>query len=50
MLPTEEEQFEEYEKAAVLTKGYAATIRTLDIGGDKEIFRTWDFYEETNPF
>ena len=48
-LPTEEEQFEEYKKAAVLTKGMPLTIRTLDIGGDKDI-PYMGLTKETNPF
>ena len=49
LLPTEEEQFEEYKKAAVLTKGMPLTIRTLDIGGDKDI-PYMGLTKETNPF
>ena len=48
-LPTEEEQFEEYKKAAVLTKGMPLTIRTLDIGGDKDI-PYMGLTKEANPF
>ena len=48
-IPTEEEQFEEYKKAAVLTKGMPLTIRTLDIGGDKDI-PYMGLTKETNPF
>ncbi|HIR28420.1 MAG TPA: phosphoenolpyruvate--protein phosphotransferase [Candidatus Choladousia intestinigallinarum] len=47
--PTEEEQFEAYKEAAQLLGGKELTIRTLDIGGDKEL----DYYEfpkEENPF
>ena len=47
--PTEEEQFEIYKEAAILTEGKELTIRTLDIGGDKGL----DYYEfphEENPF
>ena len=47
--PTEEEQFEEYKKAAVLTKGMPLTIRTLDIGGDKDI-PYMGLTKEANPF
>lgn len=48
-LPTEEEQYNEYKKAAVVLDGRQLTIRTLDIGGDKDIpymGRT----KELNPF
>ena len=34
-LPTEDEQFEAYRKAAVTLKGAPVIIRTLDVGGDK---------------
>ncbi|XID95260.1 phosphoenolpyruvate--protein phosphotransferase [Paenibacillaceae bacterium WGS1546] len=47
--PTEEEQFEVYRDVALRLKGEALIIRTLDIGGDKQL----DYYEmpdEANPF
>ena len=47
--PTEEEQFTEYKKAAVLLDGRELTIRTLDIGGDKDI-PYMGLSKETNPF
>lgn len=48
-MPTEDEQFEEYKKAAVLMKGKPLTIRTLDIGGDKDI-PYMGLSRENNPF
>lgn len=48
-MPTEQQQFEEYKKAAVLLKGKPLTIRTLDIGGDKDI-QYMGLTKETNPF
>ena len=48
-MPTEEEQFEEYKKAAVLCKGKPLIIRTLDIGGDKDI-PYMGLSRENNPF
>jgi len=48
-LPTEEEQYEKYRKAAVLLKGKPLIIRTLDIGGDKKL-PYLPIPEETNPF
>ncbi len=46
-LPSEDEQFESYRKAAVAMKGRPVTIRTLDVGADKPL----DKDEETalNP-
>lgn len=46
--PTEEEQFEVYKRAAELCP-QELTIRTLDIGGDKEL-PYFDFEKEDNPF
>lgn len=48
-VPTEEEQFTEYKKAAVMLKGRPLIIRTLDIGGDKDI-PYLGLAKEENPF
>jgi phosphotransferase system enzyme I (PtsI) len=48
-LPTEEEQFEAYKEAVETMEGKTVIIRTLDIGGDKDI-PYMDFEKEENPF
>lgn len=48
-LPSEEQQFEAYQKAALLLKGKPLILRTLDIGGDKEI-PYLHLEKEENPF
>lgn len=48
-LPTEEEQFEAYKSVAEAMKGKPVIIRTLDIGGDKEI-PYLGLEKEENPF
>ena len=48
-LPSEEEQFEAYRKVAVTLKGAPVIIRTLDVGGDKEI-PYLKLQKEDNPF
>jgi len=48
-LPSEEEQFEVYKRVAEMASPYPATIRTVDIGGDKFISYL-DLPEELNPF
>ena len=48
-LPTEDEQFEAYKQAALVLKGKGLIIRTLDIGGDKEI-PYLGLAKEENPF
>lgn len=48
-LPTEEEQFEVYKEAAEKMGDKPVIIRTLDVGGDKEL-PYLDFPEEMNPF
>jgi len=47
--PTEEEQFEIYRRITERASGHPVVIRTLDIGGDKQL----DYFalpEEDNPF
>lgn len=48
-LPSEEEQFEAYKKAAMGLEGKPIIIRTLDVGGDKEI-PYLGLQKEENPF
>jgi phosphotransferase system enzyme I (PtsI) len=48
-VPSEEEQFAAYQKAALILKGKPVIIRTLDIGGDKEI-PYMGLAKEDNPF
>ena len=48
-LPTEEEQYQAYRKAAEALQGGELTIRTLDIGGDKEA-KCLHLEKEDNPF
>lgn len=47
--PTEDEQFEAYKKAALILKDKPLIIRTLDVGGDKEISYL-NIKKEENPF
>lgn len=47
--PTEDEQFEVYKDMAVRTAGKELIIRTLDIGGDKQL-GYMDLPKESNPF
>ena len=48
-MPTEEEQFESYKKVAEIMKEKLSIIRTLDVGGDKEI-PYLNLEKEDNPF
>lgn len=48
-MPTEDEQFEAYQKVAAALNGKPVIIRTLDIGGDKEI-PYMGLEKEENPF
>lgn len=48
-MPTEEKQFESYRHAAMVSKGKTVTIRTLDVGGDKDI-PYLGLVKEDNPF
>lgn len=48
-MPTEEEQFESYKEVAVAMEGRPVIIRTLDIGGDKEI-PYMGIVQDENPF
>ncbi len=47
--PTEEEQYEAYRKASAAMSGKEIIIRTLDVGGDKEI-PYMNLPKEENPF
>ncbi|WP_100373687.1 phosphoenolpyruvate--protein phosphotransferase [Bacillus sp. FJAT-45037] len=48
-LPTEEEQYEAYKEVVERMEGKPVVIRTLDIGGDKEL-PYLDLPKELNPF
>lgn len=48
-VPLEEEQFEAYKEVARAMMGKPVVIRTLDIGGDKEL-KYLDIDKEMNPF
>lgn len=48
-MPTEDEQFEAYRKVAAAMNGKPVIIRTLDIGGDKEI-PYMGLEKDENPF
>lgn len=48
-LPSEEDQFKAYQKVALKMKDQPVIIRTLDVGGDKEI-PYLDLKKEENPF
>ena len=48
-LPTEDEQYEVYSEAAQKLAGGMLIIRTLDIGGDKEV-KALNLRKEGNPF
>jgi phosphotransferase system enzyme I (PtsI) len=48
-LPTEEEQFEAYKTVLERMEGKPVVVRTLDIGGDKEL-PYLDLPKEMNPF
>ena len=47
--PTEEEQFEFYKQVALQAKGKPVIVRTIDIGGDKQL-SYFNIPAELNPF
>ena len=47
--PTEEEQFQAYKEVAAALEGKPVTIRTMDIGGDKNL-SYMELPKEDNPF
>ena len=47
--PTEEEQFQIYKKVLLAFEGKPVTLRTLDIGGDKQV-ACIERKQESNPF
>ncbi|WCE30486.1 phosphoenolpyruvate-protein phosphotransferase PtsI [Vibrio sp. SCSIO 43137] len=48
-LPTEEEQYQAYKEVAETMEGESVIIRTMDIGGDKDL-PYMDLPKEMNPF
>ena len=48
-MPSEESQFEAYKKVAEIMKDKEAIIRTLDVGGDKDL-KYLKLEKEANPF
>ena len=49
IMPSEESQFEAYKKVAEIMKDKEAIIRTLDVGGDKDL-KYLKLEKEANPF
>ena len=47
--PSEEEQFQFYKQVAIKSKGKPVTVRTIDIGGDKQL-PYFGIPHENNPF
>ena len=48
-LPTEEEQFTAYRDLLLAAEEKCVTLRTLDIGGDKQL-KYMELPHEANPF
>ncbi len=48
-MPSEESQFTAYKEVAEIMKGKEAIIRTLDVGGDKDL-KYLELEKEANPF
>ena len=48
-MPSEESQFTAYKKVAEIMEGKEAIIRTLDVGGDKDL-KYLELEKEANPF
>ena len=48
--PDENSQFETYKSAVLAAQGKPIVIRTLDLGGDKNLVALKDFQKEENPF
>jgi phosphotransferase system enzyme I (PtsI) len=49
-IPDEEEQLSVYRQVIEASPGHSATIRTLDIGGDKTVPYLGHTHQEANPF
>ena len=48
--PDENAQFEAYKAAVVAAEGKPVVLRTLDLGGDKNVASLNEFHKEENPF
>jgi phosphotransferase system enzyme I (PtsI) len=48
--PDEQSQFETYKAAVIASKGKPIIIRTLDLGGDKNLTLMKELHKEENPF
>lgn len=50
IFPTEDQQFEVYKDLVLMMDNQPVTIRTLDLGGDKNPHKSLTGYQEANPF
>ena len=50
VFPTEDQQFQVYKDLVLSMAGQPVTIRTLDLGGDKNPHKSLTGYQEANPF